>query len=134
MMPPAQWQRERTELAAVFGPPPAERQIPESKLAPQMLPEVQYAQLLIDVNRDVPFLAELGHYGQGARSPVRQSQLVGALLANIGVSYAQMALACGYTERELREAAHRHFTAENLDATNALVVQALRLLPHEWIA
>ncbi len=109
MMPPAQWQRERTELAAVFsrplcaaerlaqleteqrrlarqlqdgyargervlydgvrliGEPPAERLIPESKLAllaPQMLPEVQYAQLLIDVSRDVPFLAALGHYGQ----------------------------------------------------------------------
>jgi TnpA family transposase len=96
---------------------------------------VQYAQLLIDVNRDVPFLEELGHYGQGARSPVRQGQLVGALLANIfGVGYAQMALACGYSERELREAASRHFTEENLDAANALIIQGLRLLPHEWIA
>jgi hypothetical protein len=89
-----------------------------------MLPEVQYAQLLVDVNRDVPFLEELGHYGQGARSPVRQGQLVGALLANIfGVGYAQMALACGYSERKLREAASRHFTEENLEAANALIVQ-----------
>jgi TnpA family transposase len=120
------------------GEPPSEREVKESrlaKLAPQMLPEVQYAQLLVDVNRDVPFLDELGHYGQGARSPVRQGQLVGALLANIfGVGYAQMALACGYSERELREAASRQFTEENLDAANAIVVQALRVLPHEWIA
>jgi TnpA family transposase len=120
------------------GEPPSERQMPESKLAklaPRMLPEVQYAQLLVDVNRDVPFLEELAHYGQGARSPVRQGQLVGALLANIfGVGNARMSLACGYTERELREAASRHFTEENLDAANAAVVQALRLLPHEWIA
>ena len=56
-------------------------------------------------------------------------------MANIfGVGYAQMALACGYTERELREAASRHFTEENLDAANAVIVQTLRLLPHEWIA
>ncbi len=27
-----------------------------------MLPEVHYAQLLVDVNRDVPFLEELGHW------------------------------------------------------------------------
>ena len=71
------------------GEPPSERHVEESKLAklaPRMLPEVQYAQLLVDVNRDVPFLEELGHYGQGARSPVRQGQLVGALLANISGS------------------------------------------------
>jgi hypothetical protein len=180
MMPRAQWQRERAELAVVFdrplsaherlaqleqqqralarqlqqryeegeralydgirltGEPPSEREVKESKLArlaPRMLPEVQYAQLLVEVNRDVPFLHELSHYGQGARSPVRQGQLVAALLANIfGVGYAQMALACGYTERELREAASRHFTEENLEAANALIVQALRLLAHDWIA
>ncbi|MGA2926997.1 MAG: Tn3 family transposase, partial [Solirubrobacteraceae bacterium] len=48
--------------------------------------------------------------------------------------YARMALACAYSEREMREAAGRHFTAENLDAASAVVVQKLRLLPHEWIA
>ncbi len=45
-----------------------------------------------------------------------------------------MALACGFSEREIREAATRHFTAENPDAANAVVVQQLRLLPHDWIS
>ena len=100
-----------------------------------MLPPVRYASLLIDVHRDTGFLDELRHYGQGARSQARQGQLVAALLADIfGVGYARMALACAYSEREMREAAGRHFTAENLDAASAVVVQKLRLLPHEWIA
>jgi TnpA family transposase len=120
------------------GEPAGERHVDESpvaRLVSGMLPPVQYASLLVDVHRDTGFLDELQHYGQGARSPARQGQLVAALLADIfGVGYARMALACAYSEREMREAASRHFTAENLDAANAVVVQKLRLLPHEWIA
>ena len=120
------------------GEPAGERRIddsPVARLVSGMLPPVQYASLLIDVHRDTGFLDELRHYGQGARSQARQGQLVAALLADIfGVGYARMALACAYSEREMREAAGRHFTAENLDAASAVVVQKLRLLPHEWIA
>jgi hypothetical protein len=120
------------------GEPAGERRVedsPVARLVSGMLPPVQYASLLIDVHRDTGFLDELRHYGQGARSQARQGQLVAALLADIfGVGYARMALACAYSEREMREAAGRHFTAENLDAASAVVVQKLRLLPHEWIA
>jgi hypothetical protein len=120
------------------GEPPGERQTRESKIArlvPAMLPTVQFAEILIDVHRDLSFLDELQHYGQGARGQARQGQLIAALLADIfGVSYAQMALACGYTERQMRDAAQRHLTEENLDAANTVIVQALRLMPHEWIA
>jgi TnpA family transposase len=119
------------------GEPASERRSEPSEIAavvPRMLPEVQFASLLVDVHRDTGFLDELGHYGQGARSPVRQGQLLAALLADIfGVGYARMSLACGFTEREMREAARRHLTEENLDAANVLIVQKLRLLPHDWI-
>ena len=120
------------------GEPAGERRVDDSsvaRLVSAMLPPVQYASLLVDVHRDTGLLDELRHYGQGARSQARQGQLVAALLADIfGVGYARMALACAYSEREMREAAGRHFTAENLDAASAVVVQKLRLLPHEWIA
>ncbi len=47
-----------------------------------MLPVVQFSSLLVDVHRDTGCLDELQHYGQGARSPARQGQIV-ALLADI---------------------------------------------------
>ncbi len=123
---------------SLTGEPPGERQTHESKVAklvPAMLPTIQFSEILIDVHRDLGFLNELQHYGQGARSQARHGELIAALLADIfGVSYAQMALACGYTERQMREAAQRHLTQENLDAANAVIVQALRLIPHDWIA
>jgi Tn3 transposase DDE domain len=93
-----------------------------------MLPRVGIAALIIDVARDIPFMDELRHAGgQQARSPIRRGQLFAALVAcATGIGYTRMAEASKFTERQLREAAERHFTIEHLAAADALVCEAIR--------
>lgn len=93
-----------------------------------MLPRLGLPALIIDVARDVPFMEELRRAaGQQARSPTRRGQLFAALVAcATGIGYTRMAEASKFTERQLREAAERHFTIEHLAAADALVCEAIR--------
>ncbi len=93
-----------------------------------MLPRLGIAALIIDVARDIAFMDELRHAGgQQARSPTRRGQLFAALVAlATGIGYTRMAEASKFTERQLREAAERHFTIEHLAAADALVCEAIR--------
>ncbi len=95
-----------------------------------MLPRLGIAALIIDVARDIPFMDELRHAGgQQARSATRRDQLFAALVAAAtGIGYTRMAEASKFTERQLREAAERHFTIEHLAAADALVCEAIRVL------
>jgi len=180
MMPQVQWQRERTELAAVFGRPldgatrlaelkatqrqlvrrlqagfdarervlfdgrkiigePASEQRVEKPaltgVVHGMLPLVEITSLVIKTHHDIGFLDELQHRGGSvARSAARLGQLVAVLLADAsGIGFARMAQASGFTEKEMRDAAARHYTPENLAAANTRVLERLRLLPHRWI-
>ena len=180
MMPRVQWQRERTELAAVFGrpldgatrlaeleatqrqlvrrlqagfdarervlfdgrkiigEPPSDQRVEKPAVAGVvhgMLPLVEIASLVIETHHDIGFLDELQHRGGSvARSAARLGQLVAVLLADAsGIGFARMAQASGFTEKEMRDAAARHYTPENLAAANARVLERLRLLPHRWI-
>ncbi|MCA1698041.1 MAG: Tn3 family transposase, partial [Actinobacteria bacterium] len=180
MMPRVQWQRERTELAAIFdrpldgqarlaeleasqrqlvrrlqagldgrervlfdgdriiGEPASEQRVEKPALAGvvhDMLPLVEISSLVIETHHDIGFLDELQHRGGSvARSSARLGQLVAVLLADAtGIGFARMAHASGFTEKELRDAAARHYSPENLAAANTRVLERLRLLPHRWI-
>ncbi len=122
----------------IVGEPASELRVDKPALAGvvhDMLPLVEISSLVIETHHDIGFLDELQHRGGSvARSGARLGQLVAVLLADAtGIGFARMAHASGFTEKELRDAAARHYTPENLAATNTRVLERLRLLPHRWI-
>lgn len=122
----------------ITGERPGEQRVAKSELARVvhgMLPRVELAGLLVEVNRETGFLDELSHAGSSsARSPHRPQQVLGALIAAAtGLGYAKMSQASSFTERELRSASERHLIAEHLDAGSARIMRHLRLLPHTAI-
>lgn len=122
----------------ITGERPSEQRVAKCELARVvhgMLPHVELAALLVEVNRETGFLDELSHAGASrARSPHRPQQVLGALVAAAtGIGYAKMSQASSFSERELRSASERHLVDEHLDAGSARILRHLRLLPHTAI-